>query len=175
MDKKLKSTSHYQTDTRLVMTGRSPSEQDGFVNPPVVHASTVIFESTEQLYSRQAKYYYGRRGTPTTNALTDAIADLEGAYGTVLTPSGLAACSLALLSSAKSGNHVLITDSVYEPTRHFAETVLQPMGVEVEYYDPLLGSRHCKIVQRQYIGRLHRSTGVSNLRDARYPGDCGCG
>lgn len=135
-----KNTKNYRTDTRLVSTGRNPREQEGFVNPPVVHASTVVFDSTDALYSGKSKYFYGRRGTPTTNALTDALSDLEGAAGTVLTPSGLAACSLALLSASKSGDHVLITDSVYEPTRHFARTVLEPMGVEVEYYDPLIGA-----------------------------------
>ncbi len=140
-----KNTKNYRTDTRLVATGRSPSENDGFVNPPVIHASTVVFESTEALYSGKAKYYYGRRGTPTTNALTDALTDLEGAAGTVLTPSGLAACSLALMAASKSGDHVLITDSVYEPTRHFAATVLEPMGVEVEYYDPMLGGDVAKL------------------------------
>ena len=105
----------------------------------MIHASTVIFNSTEELYSGKAKYSYGRRGTPTTNACVDALTDLEGAQGTVLVPSGLAACSLALLSSCKSGDHVLITDSAYEPTRNFANQVLIPMGVEVDYYDPLIG------------------------------------
>ncbi len=105
----------------------------------MIHASTVLFESTDHLYGGNAKYYYGRRGTPTTNALCDALTDLEGAAGTVLTPSGLAACSLALLSVCKSGDHVLITDSAYEPTRNFATQVLAPMGVEVEYYDPRIG------------------------------------
>ena len=135
-----KDTKKYQSDTRLVLTGRDPSEQEGFVNPPVVHASTVVFESTEQLYSNKSKYHYGRRGTPTTNALVDAIRDLEGAAGTVLTPSGLASCSLALLAAVKAGQHVLITDSVYQPTRNFATSVLEPMGIEVDYYDPLIGS-----------------------------------
>nr|WP_320142381.1 cystathionine beta-lyase [uncultured Cohaesibacter sp.] len=133
-------TNNYHTDTRLVITGRNPEENDGFVNPPVIHASTVVFKSTEELYYGKPKYYYGRCGTPTTNALCDALTDLEGAKGTVLVPSGLAACSLALLSACKSGDHVLITDSAYEPTRNFANTMLLPMGVEVEYYDPLIGA-----------------------------------
>ena len=133
-------TNNYHTDTRLVITGRNPEENDGFVNPPVIHASTVVFKSTEELYYGKPKYSYGRRGTPTTNALCDALTDLEGAKGTVLVPSGLAACSLALLSACKSGDHVLITDSAYEPTRNFANTMLLPMGVEVEYYDPLIGA-----------------------------------
>ena len=133
-------TNNYHTDTRLVITGRNPEENDGFVNPPVIHASTVVFKSTEELYYGKPKYSYGRRGTPTTNALRDALTDLEGAKGTVLVPSGLAACSLALLSACKSGDHVLITDSAYEPTRNFANTMLLPMGVEVEYYDPLIGA-----------------------------------
>ena len=142
-----KNTKSLKLDTRLVATGRSPKDQQGFVNPPVVHASTVVFDSTEQLYSGTSKYFYGRRGTPTTNALTDALTDLEGAHGTVLTPSGLAACSLALLAAAKSGDHVLITDSVYEPTRNFAKMVLEPMGVEVSYYDPLIGGAIADLFQ----------------------------
>lgn len=145
MRKSDKSTKNYQTDTRLVNTGRSSSDLECFVNPPVVHASTVLFESTEELFSGRAKYHYGRRGTPTTEALTDALTDLEGAHGTVLTPSGLAACSLALLSATKAGDHILITDSVYEPTRNFASVVLEPMGVEVDYYDPLVGSDISKL------------------------------
>ena len=140
MAKNEKCTKNYHADTRLVTTGRNPEENDGFVNPPVIHGSTVIFKSTEELYSGKAKYSYGRRGTPTTNALRDALTDLEGAAGTVLVPSGLAACSLALLAACKSGDHVLITDSAYEPTRHFADTVLISMGVEVDYYDPLIGA-----------------------------------
>lgn len=122
------------------MTGRDPAANHGFVNPPVIHASTVCFESTEVMHSGSAPYHYGRRGTPTTDALTSALTDLEGAAGTVLTPSGLAACSLALLAAVKTGDHILITDSVYQPTRHFSSTVLEPMGIEVEYYDPLIGS-----------------------------------
>ena len=139
MQKKQNCTKNYHTDTRLITTGRPTEDHGCFVNPPVIHASTVLFESTDHLYGGNAKYYYGRRGTPTTNALCDALTDLEGAAGTVLTPSGLAACSLALLSVCKSGDHVLITDSAYEPTRNFATQVLAPMGVEVEYYDPRIG------------------------------------
>ncbi|WP_119309613.1 cystathionine beta-lyase [Cohaesibacter haloalkalitolerans] len=139
MQKKKNCTKNYHTDTRLITTGRPTEDHACFVNPPVIHASTVLFESTDHLYSGKAKYSYGRRGTPTTNALCDALTDLEGAAGTVLTPSGLAACSLALLSACKSGDHVLITDSVYEPTRNFAAQVLTPMGVDVEYYDPRIG------------------------------------
>ncbi|MCV6601396.1 MAG: cystathionine beta-lyase [Cohaesibacter sp.] len=157
MNKNDKSTKSYRSDTRLVLTGRDPASNHGFVNPPVIHASTVIFESTEMMFSGTAPYGYGRRGTPTTNALTEALSDLEGAAGTVLAPSGLAACSLALLSACKAGDHVLITDCVYEPTRHFCATVLEPMGIEVSYYDPLIGAE---------IGALFKENTVAVFTEA---------
>ncbi len=122
--------------TRLIRAGVEGGSP--FVNPPVVHASTVLFESAEAMYSGKARWAYGRRGTPTMAALETAISDVSGATGTVLCPSGLSAVSTALLSFASAGRHVLMTDSVYGPTRHFAETVLARMGVATTFYDPRL-------------------------------------
>lgn len=126
--------------TKLSHAGREPRAFHGFVNPPVVHASTVLFPDCATMLSGAQTFHYARRGNPTTNALEEALAELEGAAGARLAPSGLAAVSLALLSCLSAGDHVLITDSAYGPTRHFAETTLKRFGVAVDYYDPALGA-----------------------------------
>lgn len=127
-------------NTRLAHTGHDPREFHGFVNPPVVHASTVLFPDAATMATRNQKYTYGTRGTPTTDALAAAIDALEGSAGTILVPSGLAAVTIPLLAFLSAGDHVLIVDSVYHPTRHFADTMLRRLGVEVDYYDPAAGA-----------------------------------
>jgi cystathionine beta-lyase len=126
--------------TRLVHAGRDPWDQHGFVNTPVYRGSTVLFPTMDDLMHRRGRYVYGTTGTPTTEALERAWTDLTGAAGTVLTPSGLSAVSLALMSCLKSGDHLLVSDSVYRPTRIFCDTVLRRFGVETTYYDPLVGA-----------------------------------
>ncbi|MEX4007617.1 cystathionine beta-lyase [Neoaquamicrobium sediminum] len=126
--------------TRLAHIGNDPREFFGFVNPPVVHASTVLFPDAATMAARTQKYTYGTRGTPTTDALSSAIDTLEGSAGTILVPSGLAAVTIPLLAFLSAGDHVLIVDSVYHPTRNFADTMLKRLGVEVDYYDPLVGA-----------------------------------
>jgi cystathionine beta-lyase len=125
--------------TRLTRLGRDKSITGPFVNPPVVHASTVLFETVDDLVHRRQRYQYGRRGTPTTEALEFALTELERAAGTVLCPSGLAAISVALLSALSSGDHLLMVDCVYGPARHVAATVLKRLGVETTYFDPAIG------------------------------------
>src|SRR5690606_8759292 len=93
------------------------------------------------------KYSYGTRGTPTTDALTDAVDALEGSAGTIAVPSGLAAVTVPLLAFAAAGDHMLIVDSVYHPTRHFADTMLKRMGVAVEYYDPHIGAGIAQLIK----------------------------
>ncbi|MFA1622869.1 cystathionine beta-lyase [Rhizobium mongolense] len=127
-------------NTRLTHVGNDPSDYFGFVNPPVVHASTVLFPNARTMETRSQKYTYGTRGTPTTDALCNAINALEGSAGTILVPTGLAAVTVPLLAFLSSGDHVLIVDSVYTPTRHFCDTLLTRLGVEVEYYDPAIGA-----------------------------------
>ncbi|MGH6674986.1 MAG: cystathionine beta-lyase [Xanthobacteraceae bacterium] len=129
-------------DTRLVTAGRDPESYYGFVNPPVYHASTVLYPCAEDFLAHRARYQYGRRGTPTTEALEGALAELEGPQcaGVSLLPSGLAAISSALLSVVKAGDHVLVTDSAYGPTRNFCEKILKRLGVATSYYDPLVGA-----------------------------------
>ena len=126
--------------TRLVHAGRDPWEQHGFVNTPIYRGSTVLFPTTDDLRNRRGRYVYGTQGTPTTDALEAAWTELCGAAGTVLAPSGLAAITLALLSCLKAGDHLLVTDSAYRPTRVFCDGTLKRFGVETTYYDPLLGS-----------------------------------
>ena len=129
-------------ETRLITAGRDPQAQFGFVNPPVYHASTVLYPTAEDQVAHRSRYQYGRRGTPTTEALEATLRDIEGdnCAGVVLLPSGLAAISTALFAVAGAGDHILITDSVYRPTRNFCEGLFKRMGVETTYYDPLIGA-----------------------------------
>ncbi|TIV00686.1 MAG: cystathionine beta-lyase [Mesorhizobium sp.] len=127
-------------NTRLAHSGNNPHDYFGFVNPPVVHASTVLYPNATTMAARSQKYTYGTRGTPTTDALAGAIDALEGSAGTILVPSGLAAVTVPLLAFLSAGDHVLIVDSVYHPTRNFADTMLKRLGVEIEYYDPHVGA-----------------------------------
>jgi cystathionine beta-lyase len=126
--------------TQLVTAGRNPRSQHGFVNTPIYRGSTVLYPSAEDFLKRNARYTYGTRGTPTVNSLEIAWSELSGAAGTVVVPSGLAAISVALLSCLKAGDHLLVTDSVYRPTRNFCDTVLKRFGVETTYHDPLLSA-----------------------------------
>jgi cystathionine beta-lyase len=134
-------------ETRLVTAGRDSKAQHGFVNPAVYHASTVLYPTAEDQVAHRSRYQYGRRGTPTSEALEQALAALEGegCAGVALLPSGLAAISTALLSVAGSGDHILVTDSVYRPTRNFCDGVFKRMGVETTYYDPLIGADIAKL------------------------------
>jgi cystathionine beta-lyase len=126
--------------TRLVHAGRNPQDQHGFVNTPIYRGSTVLYPTTDDLMHRRGRYVYGTKGTPTTDALEQAWTTIAGAAGTVLTPSGLAAVTVALMSCLKAGDHLLVTDSAYRPTREFCDGVLKRFGVETSYYDPLIGS-----------------------------------
>lgn len=128
-------------DTILAHKGRHPFANHGIVNPPVYHASTVLFPSLDALEDRKhQEVVYGRQGTPTIFALREAMTALEGGHGAVICPSGLAAVTCALTAFTQAGSHVLIPDSTYFPTRRFADTVLAKYAVEVEYYDPRVGA-----------------------------------
>lgn len=126
--------------TRLVRSGRGQALTGPFVNPPVVHASTVLFETSDDLLSGQQRYTYGRRGTPTIEALEATMSEMEGAEGSVLCPSGLSAVSTALLSVLRAGDHLLMADNVYDPARNVATGILQRMGVETTFFAPGIGA-----------------------------------
>jgi cystathionine beta-lyase len=141
-------TTPLKPETRLVNAGRDPQAYHGFVNPPVYHASTVLYPTAEDQVSHRSRYQYGRRGTPTSEALENALTELDGqaCAGVALLPSGLAAICTALLAVAGSGDHILVSDSVYRPTRTFSDGVLKRMGVETSYYDPLIGAEIAKLI-----------------------------
>ena len=126
--------------SRLVHAGRDPFEQHGFINTPIYRGSTVLFETTAKLRSYDSRFRYGTKGTPTTESLERAWSEIAGAAGTVLTPSGLAAITVGLLSVVGAGDHMLVVDAAYQPIRHFCDTVLARLGVETTYYDPALGA-----------------------------------
>lgn len=135
-------------DTVVVTAGRDPEANFGIVNPPVYHASTVLYPTLEAVKTRAQPVTYGRRGTPTTFALQDAIAELEGGYRSLVTSSGLSAVTTALLAHLKAGDHLLMTDSAYEPTRTFCNNVLKRYGVDVEFYDPRIGAGIGEILRK---------------------------
>ncbi|WP_104668141.1 cystathionine beta-lyase [Ensifer adhaerens] len=126
--------------TQLIKAGHDPAGQRGFINPPVVHGSTVLFPDAHTMETHGQKYTYGTRGTPTTDALCDAVNELEGAAGTILVPSGLAAVTVPLLAYLSPGDHALIVDSVYGNVRQFCDVMLARLNIEVDYYDPSLGA-----------------------------------
>ena len=101
----------------------------------------MLYPTAEDFLARRARYLYGRRGTPTSEALESALRALEGpdCAGVALLPSGLAAISTALLAVLSAGDHLLVTDSAYQPTRRFCDSVLRRNGIETTYYDPLIG------------------------------------
>jgi cysteine-S-conjugate beta-lyase len=129
----------FGTSTRLVVGGREPADYHGFVNPPVYHGSTVLSPTVADLMGHTGRYAYGRRGSPTMDALEAGIRAIDGSAGVVLCPSGLSAVTTALLSVLASGDHLLMVDTAYGPTRHFCDGLLQHLGVETTYYDPLVG------------------------------------
>lgn len=126
----------HSPSTVLTHTGSHPEEHYGFVNPPIYRGSTVIFPNVDSMQHGSQRYQYGRWNNPSTEALCEAITALEGATGTVLCPSGLSACVTAILSVVGSGEHILVPDTVYAPTRHFLETAGKRFGIETTYYDP---------------------------------------
>ena len=144
---KLPDLSSLREDTRIILSGRDPHRYGGMVNPPVFHVSTVLAESIEQLNARDhledsgvQEMVYGCTGTPTSWALENAVAELEGGHRCLAYSTGLGAVTGALLAFLKAGDHLLMTDSVYAPTRRFCNGILKRFGVETTYYDPLTGA-----------------------------------
>jgi cystathionine beta-lyase len=128
-------------DTRVTHCGRAPAQHFGAVNTPVYRASTILFPNLAALEAKEsARLRYGRRGTPTTHALEDAVCALEGSDRALVAPSGVNAISTVLMAFAEPGAHFLVTDSSYGPTRKFCEHTLRKFGIETTYYDPTLGA-----------------------------------
>lgn len=127
-------------ETILGHAGRNPARYHGFVNVPVYRGSTILYPDVAAIRGRDQEYTYGRRGTPTIRALEEAITELEGGDLTVLTPSGLNAVACALLTVVEAGDHILVTDNIYQPGRKICDNLLKRLGIETTYYDPLAGS-----------------------------------
>ncbi|MEW5727547.1 MAG: cystathionine beta-lyase [Pseudomonadota bacterium] len=131
-------------NTRLVHAGRHPEQQFGAVNPPVYRASTILHPSVEAMEKSGRTPFegvrYGRYGTPTTFAFEEAMAEVEGGGRCVATSSGLAAITGALMAFLKVGDHLLMVDTAYFPTRKFCDSVLAGLGIETTYYDPTIGA-----------------------------------
>ena len=130
--------------TKLITAGRDKKWTNGVVNPPVQRASTVVFNSVEEkrkatINRANKTLFYGRRGTNTHFAFQDAMVKVEGGAGCALYPCGTAAISNAILSFVETGDHILMVDTCYEPTRDFCDTIMKKMGVETTYYEPTIG------------------------------------
>ncbi|WP_299494241.1 cystathionine beta-lyase [uncultured Shewanella sp.] len=139
-------------ETQIVSLGRQKKWTQGVINPPVVRASTMTFDTMDDMAfaiknRTNGEMFYGRRGGPTHFAFQSAIAELEGGAGTALYPSGSAAITGALLSFLKAGDHLLMVDSVYEPTRDLCNKLLAGFGIETTYYDPLIGKDIATLIQ----------------------------
>ena len=130
-------------DTLIVSAGRDPEANHGIVNPPVYHASTILFPTLKALKSASGKDYrsvvYGRYGTPTTFALQEAMAALEGGDWAITCGSGKGVIATVLMAFLKTGDHILITDSAYEPTRTLVTGLLKRFGIKATFYDPTIG------------------------------------
>ena len=128
-------------DTKLVHSGRHPEEHFGAVNTPVYHVSTVLYPTVEDMNNfTSARISYGRHGSPVTQSFQEAMCDIESADYCLITSSGLHAITTALLAFLRPGDHLLMVDTTYSPTRSFCDGLLTQMGIETSYYDPLIGS-----------------------------------
>lgn len=136
-----KSPKSTKAETIAATAGHMSAEHFGTVNTPVYRASTILHPSYASLKAEdKAPYTYGRCGTPTTESFERAVAELEGAARTVSVPSGLSAITSAILAVVSTGDHILVTDNVYGPTRRFCNHALKRLGVETTYFDPTIGA-----------------------------------
>jgi len=145
----LQTHSTMKPSTRLVTLGRAAPGSADFVNPPLVRASTVLHPDVAELRARVRRSLagddtgpvtYGIHGTPTHRAFLDAMTALEGGHRSWALPSGLSACTTAILAFVGQGDHILVSDSVYGPTREFCSGMLARYGVRTTFYDPCIGA-----------------------------------
>lgn len=138
------------------MAGRRHASA-GAVNPPIQRASTIVADTVDALYG--AGRTYGLSGMPVHDALIEALHETCGGAGVSLAPSGLAACTLALMSVAEAGGELLVTDSVYGPTRRLCDTTLARLGVRTRYYDPRIGGGIAALIGQDTVGIVLESPG----------------
>ena len=158
--------------TRMIHLGRNSEDSQGFVNVPPYRGSTVLFPDTHAFLHKTTRYDYGTHATPTTDALAEAWNDLSGAAGTVLVPSGLAAIVVALMAALQAGDHALVTDSVYFPTRRFCENGLKRMGVETTYYEPTIGAGIAELIRPNTKAIFTEAPGSQSLEMQDIPAIC---
>lgn len=164
-------------DTWLVEAGRRREWTHGVVNPPLYRASTILYENIAAMDAANrdvdGTLYYGRKGTPTTWALREALTGMEpGAAGTMLMPSGVSAITTAILAVCGAGDHILVPDSAYDPTSSFAETLLKDLGVEAEWYDPLVGGDVAGLFRPNTAALLLESPGSLTFEVQDVPAMC---
>jgi cystathionine beta-lyase len=135
-------------ETVAVQAGRMSAEHFGAVNTPVYRASTMLYRTLGSLEAADIPYTYGRRGTPSSRSFEEAVNALEGGARAIVAPSGLSAVALAVLTACDAGDHVLMVDSCYAPTRTLCERTLKRLGIETSYYEPLLGPDIAKLFKR---------------------------
>ena len=151
--------SKLRLETRLAHAGRDRARSEGAVNPPVHRATTLLIDDVDDLYGGPKKTY-GIDGMAVQEALRDALLAIEGGTSATLTPSGLAACTLALLTVAKAGGELLVTDALYAPTRRFCETTLKRLGVTTRYIDPRIGAGVGDLISDRTCGIFLESPGT---------------
>ena len=149
--------------TLVTQIGRKTEDQFGFINPPTYRGSTVLFPDVATLESLNQPYTYGTKGTPTVRSLEEAWSTLAGAEDSVTVPSGLAAICLAVMTATQAGDHILITDSVYQPTRNFCDNILAKFGVLIEYYDPHLSDQIFHLFREQTTAIIVESPGSQSM------------
>lgn len=144
MNDEAKGKPRMRPETEVAHRGRDPHRHLGAVNTPVYRATTILFDTVADMEAAERGDYpgvtYGLHGLPTVTDLQAAIAEMEGGYAGLAVASGLAAITFALLATLDAGDHVLVTDAVYGPTRRFCDNQLKRFGIDVSYYDPRIGA-----------------------------------
>jgi cystathionine beta-lyase len=169
--------------TRIIHAGRNPKEQGWMVNPPIYQTSTIVFPTLKDLLYAERGYSnndlvqpyelkYGRYGTQTNFALERAVAEIEGGYNTFVTSSGAAAINTALVAFLKQGDHMLLVDNAYSPTRGFADKFLKKLGIETTYFDPLIGDDIAKLIKKNTKVIFLESPGSQTFEIQDVPAIC---
>ena len=177
MDKKIHEA------TKIIHAGRNPKEQGWMVNPPIYQTSTIVFPTYKDFMYAERGYSnndlvqpyelkYGRYGTQTNFALEQAISEIEGGYNTFVTSSGAAAINTALIAFLKQGDHMLLVDNVYSPTRGFADKFLKKLGVETTYFDPHIGTGIVKLIKKNTKVIFMESPGSQTFEIQDVPAIC---
>ena len=165
-----------QEGTKIIHAGRDPKKQGWMVNPPIYQTSTIVFPTLKDLLYAERGYSnndlvepyelkYGRYGTQTNFALEQAIAELENGYNSFVTSSGAAAINTALVAYLQKGDHLLMVDNVYSPTRGFCDKFLKKFGIETTYY--VDWCRYCQTYQEKYQSDFYGERWIPKLRGAR--------